>query len=184
MSKVASSKALGFGVFAVGVWLFSMDFSGLATFGYGGQTHMLSMLLGVGLLVAGVAAFLRSEAWLAFFFILWSAASFASGGAAASGWLWLGLALINFYLWMAASKSAQEAAVGAVVFLVAVNALGQGLSRVAGLNLAGQIGAYFGLAAAAFAFYVSAASVMCPEGCERLPMMGKKHSAGGESTTV
>lgn len=173
--KVASSKALGFGVFAVGAWLFSMDFSGLATFTYGAQPHMLSMLLAIGLLVAGVAAFLRNEAWLAFFFILWSAASFASGGAAASGWMWLAMALINLYLWLAAGKSGQEVAVGGVAFLIGIFALGQGLRGVAGLNLAGQIGSYFGLAAAAVAFYVSAASIMCPEGCE-LPGLSRRGS--------
>lgn len=175
--KVASSKALGFGISALGAWLFSMNLSGLATFAYGAQLHMISMMLGIGLLVAGVAAFLRSEAWLAFFFILWSTISFASGGAAVSGWIWLAMALINLYLWLAARKSGQEAAVGGVAFLIGIFALGQGLRGVAGLNLAGLIGSYFGLAAAAVAFYVSAASIMCPEGCE-LPGLSRRGSDG------
>lgn len=177
MSNVASSKALGFGIFAVGVWLFSMVFSGLATFPYGGQAHMISLFLGIGLMVAGVAAFLRDEAWLAFFFILWSAASFASGGAYASGWIWLGIALISLYLWLAARNAGMETAIGAIAFLIGLDALGQGLSRVAGLHLAGVIGAYIGLAVALLAFYVSAASIMCPQGCDRLPMLGSKKSS-------
>ncbi|MGH8224730.1 MAG: hypothetical protein ACRER1_01060 [Gammaproteobacteria bacterium] len=177
--KVASSKALGFGIFAVGVWLFSMALSGLAVFHYGGQTHMISMFMGIGLLVAGVAAFLRNETWFAFFFILWSVASFATGGAYASGWMWLAMALINLYLWLAARNAKLETAIVVIAFLIGLDCLGQGLSRVAGLHLAGLIGAYIGLATAALAFYVSAVHVMCPDGCDRLPMMGGGKGSGG-----
>ncbi|MDN5865697.1 MAG: hypothetical protein L0I62_10895 [Gammaproteobacteria bacterium] len=172
--NIGDSKALGFGVFATGVWLFSMYFAGLAVFPFAAELSTISMLLAIALLVAGVAALLRKESWLGFFFILWSAASFASHGAAASGWLWFALALINFYLWLAAAKHGQETAVGLVVLLVAIDALGQGLSRVVGLDWAGFVGAWFGLAAAAAAYYVSAAVIVCPGGCNNLPLLRRR----------
>lgn len=175
--KVASSKALGFGVFAIGAWLFCMNLAGFMSVAYGTPLRAVAMIAMLGLLVAAIAAFLRGEVWLAFFFMLWSAVSWGTGGGAMSGWLWLALALVNLYLWMAARRGAQETAVAAVAFLVGIAALGEGLRGVAGLNLAGQIGSYFGLASAAFAFYVSAASIMCPEGCN-LPGLSSKGSGG------
>ncbi len=180
MTMIAGSRALGFGVFAVAAWLLSMLAAGFVSTagGFGGGASpvaALGVFAGVGLLVAGVAAFLRREGWLGFFFIFWAAAAWAFGSMMASGWLWFALAFVNLYLWLAASRAGQEAAIGAVAFLIGIDAVGQGLHGVLGLNLAGQIGAYFGLAAALMAFYVSATSVMCPEGCERLPMMGRTH---------
>lgn len=175
--KVASSKALGFGVFGIAAWVISMVLSGLMPFPLGVTFQHVYVLLGVGLLVAGVASFLRGEAWLAFFFILWSAAAWAGDGPLAS-WLWLGLALVNLYLWLGARRGGLEGAVAAVAFLSGIAALGLGLRGVAGLNLAGLIGSYFGLAAAAVAFYVSAGSIMCPEGCE---MPGLSNRGSGEA---
>ncbi|MGH8274139.1 MAG: hypothetical protein ACRES9_07800 [Gammaproteobacteria bacterium] len=188
MFKVASSKALGFGVLAVAAWLLSMLMAGFMSGaggpGGGAPLPLLGVFAGVGLLVAGIVAFLRSEAWLGFFFVFWAAVAWSFGGVLLSGWLWLAIALVNFYLWLAAGRAGLESAVGFIAFLLGVDALGQGLNGVVGLFWAGQIGAYFGLAAAAVSFYVSAAFAMCPEGCDRMPKMGRKHPPRSESTTV
>ncbi|MDN5865696.1 MAG: hypothetical protein L0I62_10890, partial [Gammaproteobacteria bacterium] len=53
-----------------------------------------------------------------------------------------------------------ETAAGLVALLIGIDALGQGLYGVVGLNWAGILGAWFGLAAAAAAFYVSATSFL------------------------
>jgi hypothetical protein len=190
MSTVASSKALGFGVFAVVAWLLSMLMAGFmapAGGGAGGAVPpvvALGIFAGVGLLVAGVAAFLRGDAWLGFFFIFWAAVAWAFGSMLTSAWLWFAIALVNFYLWLAAGKSGLETAVGVIAFLIGVDALGQGLNGEVGLFWAGEVGAWFGLAAALVSFYVSAAFIMHPEGCEGMPMMGRKYPPRTQTTTT
>ncbi|HET6726100.1 MAG TPA: hypothetical protein VFH85_08860 [Gammaproteobacteria bacterium] len=174
MDKVASSKAFGFGIFAIAAWLVSMSMSGLAHIGFNAPMGTVADLAFLGLLIAAIAAFLRHETWLAFFFMLWSAAYFAGGGMAAAGWGWLALSLVNFYLAFAASKCEQEPAVTLAVFLIAISALGAGLSGVLGTMLAAHIGGYFGLAAALVAFYISAAYITHPSGCETMPCMHRK----------
>jgi hypothetical protein len=172
--RVGNVRALGFGVFATGVWLYSMSLAGFMPVTYGKPLHGIAVFVGIGLIVAGVTALLRHESWLGFFFILWAAASWGVGASFGLGWFWLALALMNLYLWLAAGRAGHAPAVGLVALLVGIDALGQGLYGVAGLNLAGLIGAYFGLAAAAFAFYVSAAAIMCPAGCERMPFLASR----------
>lgn len=172
--KLADPKALGFGVFATGAWLFSMSMAGFMPVVYGTPLQGVTLFVGIGLLVAGVAAFLHSDSWLGFFFILWAAVAWGLGTSLTVGWFWLALALMNLYLSMAASRSDVEPAIGLVAFLVGIDALGQGLFGVVGLTWAAIIGSYFGLAAAAAAFYVSAATVGCPEGNNNLPLLKRK----------
>ncbi|MGH8161735.1 MAG: hypothetical protein ACRESR_06260 [Gammaproteobacteria bacterium] len=171
MDRVANSRALGFGVFAIAAWLYSMAGAGFMPMVYGQSLHGVAMIAAIGLLIAGIASFLRREPWLGFFFILWSAVAWSGGVVAGLGWLWLALALINFYLWLGVRRRGLEPAIGAIAFLVAVDALGQGLFGVVGLHWAGVVGTWFGLAAALVAFYVSATSAMSPDGYERAPGM-------------
>lgn len=175
--KLGDPKALGFGIFATGAWLYSMSLAGFMPVMYGTPLHGVAIFVGIGLLVAGIAAFLRNESWLGFFFILWAAAAWGVGASFTLGWFWLAIALMNLYLWLAARSAGHAQAVGLVALLVGIDALGQGLRGVAGLNLAGLIGSYFGLAAAAAGFYVSAAGIMCPKGCDRLPLMGGQNKS-------
>jgi hypothetical protein len=185
MFTVGSSKALGFGVFAVAAWLLSMMMAGFMPAAGAGAgvapVVALGIFAGVGLLVAGIASFLRGETWLGFFFIFWAAIAWAFGGGATSGWLWMAIALVNFYLWLAASRSGLETSVSFIAFLIGLDAFGQGLHGVVGLFWAGQIGAYIGLAAALVAFYLSAALIMYPDSYDKMPMHGRKYPARTET---
>ncbi|MDN5865329.1 MAG: hypothetical protein L0I62_08985, partial [Gammaproteobacteria bacterium] len=99
--RLADPKALGFGVFATGAWLFSMSLAGFMPVVYGTPLQGVAVFVGIGLLVAGVAAFLRGDGWLGFFFILWSATAWGVGASFTVGWFWFALAIMNLYLWYA-----------------------------------------------------------------------------------
>ncbi|MGH8426929.1 MAG: hypothetical protein ACRES7_02970 [Gammaproteobacteria bacterium] len=167
--RVASSKALGFAVFAIPFWLINMGNAGFAPQAYGGSpSHLVISFAMIGLLIAAIAAFLRHETWYAFFFMLWAAVSWGTGYAggaglaplAPMGWFWLAIAFVNLYLWLAAMRSGLGAGVSLTVFLATLSIIGAGLYGVLGIGLAGRIGGYFGLATALVAFYVSATAIM------------------------
>ncbi|HEX5313727.1 MAG TPA: hypothetical protein VFX38_02315 [Gammaproteobacteria bacterium] len=170
--RVASSKGLGFGVFAIASWLMSMGGAGFMPQAYGGNpSHLVLSVAMIGLLIAAIAAFLRHETWYAFFFMLWSAVSWGLGGghmgAAAGlaplaplGWFWLAIAFVNLYLWLAAMRAELGPAVSLTVLLVSLTMIGLGLQGVLGIGVAGRIGSYLGLATALVAFYVSAEAIM------------------------
>lgn len=171
MNKVASSKAFGFGIFAIATWLSSMYMSGFIQAGYMMENPLqhVAVFATIGLLIAAIAAFFRRDIWLAFFFMLWTAVYAAGGGAMAAGWGWLAIALVNFYLAVAALKSDHGPVVALMVLLVAISALCEGLLVVVGLDLAGRIGGYFGLATALVAFHLSAKHVVAPDEADKSP---------------
>lgn len=168
--RIASSKALGFGVFAVTMWMFSMVDAGwfVPAASQSGIAHLVLVFAMIGLLIAAIAAFLRGEAWYAFFFMFWSAAAWGySGGMggmsvvpAFEGWLWLAFALVNLYLWLAAMRGGLGGAVSLAVLLTGLSAAASGIHGFVPTDILVRIDGYLGLAAAVIAFYVSAADIM------------------------
>lgn len=182
--RIASSKALGFGVFAIITWIFSMpDARWVSPETFNTSTaHVIVVLAMIGLLIAGLAAFLRGEAWLAFFFILWCGVSWGYAGVmggsmkpdAFGNWLWLALALVNFYLWIAAMRGGLGAAVSFGVLLTWLSALAGGLwGFFNSANVLQLIDGYLGLASGLVFFYASAAAIInASSGNEMLPGAG------------
>ncbi len=175
-NNIANSRALGFGVLAIAVWMFSVVHAGIAgPMGFDPHvTHAVGTIAMLGLLIAGIAAFLRRESWLGFFFLLWSglfwgaaygmgqSTGMAAGAMRYSGWFLMALALVNFYLWVAAWKSGKlGGAVSFTVLLLWLSFLAFGLRDFFGFWVLIRVGGALGLAAALVAFYVSAGS-LCP----------------------
>lgn len=171
--NVASPWPLGFGVLAIALWMLSVipaGISGLMDLGAVpdmGAMHGIFMVAMLGLLIAGIAAFLRRESWLGFFFLLWSGLFWANGfgferaaGIRFDGWFLMTIALVNFYLWAAAWKSGKlGGAVSFMVLLLWVSFLCFGLNGFFGFWVLLRIGGAFGLASALVAFYISATTL-------------------------
>jgi len=188
-SNIASSKALGFGVFAVGLWMFFLAHAGLVhPMGIDpGTMHMAMTLAALGLLIAGIMAFLRHEGWLAFFFLFWAGVAWGSthgmghggmqpGDMRFTAWFTIAITLVNLYLWYAAIKSRKlGGAVNLTMLLLWLAMLALGLQGFLGANVLERISGALGLASALVAFYVSAGS-LCPE--MNLPGIARDESSG------
>lgn len=176
--KVANPWPLGFGVLAIALWMLSVIPAGIAgPMGFDvapGTMHAIFTVAMLGLLIAGIAAFLRRESWLGFFFLLWSGLFWAggfgferAGGMRFEGWFLMTITLVNFYLWFTAFKSGKlGGAVSFMVLLLWVSFLCYGLNGFFGFWVLLRIGGAFGLASALVAFYISATTLAvmhCPD---------------------
>ena len=186
-NKVANPKALGFGVLAVAFWMFSLAHAGLVRpAGIDpGTMHVTMTLATLGLLIAGIMAFLREEGWSAFFFLFWAGMAWGSAHGMGhdmmpatrefNGWFAIAITLVNLYLWFGAFKTKSiGGAVSLTVLLLWLSLLGLGLSFFFNSVVLERIGGILGLIGAVVAFYVSAAS-MCPV---NLPGAPKGNNAG------
>jgi len=172
-SNIASPKALGFGVLAVALWMFYLAHAGLIhPMGINPGTMQMAMTLAaLGLLIAGIMAFLRREGWLAFFFLLWAGLAWGSthgghggmheGGMLFTAWFTIALTLVNLYLWFAVMKDKKQGgAVSLMVLLLWLSLLALGLQGFfGGAAVLERIGGILGLISALVAFYISAGSV-------------------------
>jgi succinate-acetate transporter protein len=82
------------------------------------------------------------------------------GGTRFDGWFLMTIALVNFYLWLAAWKSGKlGGAVSCMVLLLWIAYLCFGLRDFFGFWVLVRVGGAFGLASALVAFYISAATL-------------------------
>lgn len=190
--NVANPKALGFGVLAIGLWVSSVIHAGIADpMGFDPHImHVVGMIAMLGLLISGIASFLRRESWLGFFFLLWSGlfwgASYGMGHAHMdggdmrfAGWFLMTIALVNCYLWFACAKSSKLGhAVSFMVLLLWLSFLAAGLRGFFDFWVLIRVSGALGLASALVAFYVSAGT-LAAEHCPNLHFPGIPH---GEST--
>ncbi len=169
-SHIANPKALGFGVLAIALWMFFLAHAGLVhPMGVDpGILHIAMKVAALGLLIAGIMAFLRHESWLAFFFLLWAGIAWGSahgmgyhGSAGASdirftAWFAIALTLVNLYLWFATVKNRKlGSALSLMVLLLWLSLLLMGLQAFLGVWVLERISGALGLASALVAFYVS-----------------------------
>jgi succinate-acetate transporter protein len=187
LHRLASSKALGFGVLAIALWMVSIPHSGLVspTGIDPGTAHMVLMIAALGLLIAGIVAFLRHEGWLAFFFLLWSGLTWggmhamgSNGGMAGSSalyaaWFTIAITFVNLYLWLTAwaARRILGEAVSFTLLLIWVSWLLIALGEFLNGWVLIRAGAAVGLASALAAFYVSAGTVAC-ESCPDMRLFG------------
>lgn len=175
-SNIANSKSLGFGVLAIASWMYFVSRSGLVSHMdvSPGIMHTVFAIASIGLLIAGIMAFVRHDGWLAFFFLLWAGMAWGSahamGAAAGMGggsalfvaWFAITITLVNLYLWFACMKNPTlGGAVSFTVLLIWVAWLLMALGLFLQVWILGRIGGVVGLASAVAAFYVSAGSVLC-----------------------
>lgn len=167
--QVANPKALGFGVFAILVWMYSMIWAGWFpqdVFGSGTALDVATLAT-YALLVAALASFLRGESWHAVFFMFWSALAWSvqvqagEGGAEAfRAWFYLTIAVFHLFL---AGGAFQDQELGAGRALVAVGAvlavLGFALAGWGLGGIFGMIGGYIGLITALLAFWIAATEI-------------------------
>lgn len=193
-SHIASSKALGFGVLAIGLWMFFVTRSGLVsdTGVDPGTMHTVFVVAALGLLIAGIMAFVRNDGWLAFFFLLWAGLSWgashaiagqsgiAHGSALFNAWFGITITLVNLYLWLATIKNQKlGGAVTITVLLIWVSWLLMALGIFLSIWILGRIGGVVGLASAVAAFYVSAGVALCESSPRmRMPCIAHEEKAG------
>lgn len=186
-NNLANPRALGFGVLAIALWMFSVVHAGIVDpMGIDPLImHMVGTVAMLGLLIAGIAAFLRHESWLGFFFLLWSGlfwgaygmghGQMGDGDMHYAGWFMMTLALVNGYLWVATVKSSKLGpAISFMVLLLWLSFLALGLRGFFDFWVLIRVGGALGLASALIAFYVSAGALAiecCPN--MRLPGIAK-----------
>ena len=130
--RVADPKALGFAAFATMAWMYSMVGAGWVSASSAvAVLHQAATFSMLALLVAALAAFLRGEAWHAFFFMFWSAlilgyrgvlatmAAMASPGAA-NGWYSLIIAVVSFLCTLAFAPHLDKGIMVGVVLSLAL----------------------------------------------------------------
>lgn len=186
-SQLASSKALGFGVLAIALWMFFITHSGLVSpmAVDPGVMHAVVITAALGLLISGIVAFLRNEGWLAFFFLLWAGLIWGAalagshhGGSLYNAWFAIALALVNLYLWLAVCKGGKVGgAVSFTVLLLWISWLLIGLGIFCNVWVLGRIGGVFGLASAVVAFYVSGGTLARAH-CANMALPGIPKSNG------
>lgn len=189
MNNTASSKALGFGIFAVVTWMMSMPDAGwFVPAAYGtGTAHAVLVFGMIGLLIAAIAAFVRGDTWFAFFFMFWSAVAWGlsshMGGPsvvpAFAGWLWLAFGLVNLYLWIAAMQGGLGGAISLTVLLTALSIIATGIHGFVHTSILVRIDGYLGLAAAVVAFYVSATEIINSSAGRNVLPFGAGARSGG-----
>lgn len=191
-SNIASSKALGFGVFAVGTWMFFLAHAGLVhPMGVDPGTMQMAMTLAaLGLLIAGIMAFIRHEGWLAFFFLFWAGLAWGSShgtghGAMPAGdmrftaWFTIAITLVNLYLWYVAMKSKKlGGAINLTMLLLWLAMLALGLQGFLGANVLERVSGALGLASSLAAFYVSAGAI-AKECCPQMTLPGIARNDSG-----
>ncbi|MFB6097797.1 MAG: hypothetical protein ABEK84_01515 [Salinibacter sp.] len=169
-TQIANPKALGFGVFAIALWMYSMVFANWP-FQEGVMESAVAqeavVLATFALLIAALAAFLRGSTWYAVFFMFWSAVFWASkavkGGGefeAYGGWFYLTLAVFTFLLWLGALQTEEVGASPMLVVLGAwITLLGPALTGLFGLSFFAIIGGYVGLVTALVSFWTAATEI-------------------------
>jgi succinate-acetate transporter protein len=166
---LANSMAFGFGVLGIALWMFYITNSGFVPVVQLGIAVHILHIVAIGLLIAGLVAFVRHQGWLAFFFLLWAGLCWSGmyssnnlgGYMLYSAWFTIIITLVNLYLWIAAMRNPRlGAAVSLTVFLLWVSWLLIGLSGFLDSWILMRIGYVVGLASAVVAFYVSAGSLM------------------------
>lgn len=199
-SNIASSKPLGFGVLAIASWMYFVTRSGLVSpMGINpGVMHVVMTIAAIGLLIAGIMAFVRHDGWLAFFFLLWAGLSWGSahmmgmhGGMGGMGqgsalfvaWFGITITLVNLYLCWASMKNPRlGGAVTITVLLIWISWLLMALGSFLGIWILGRVGGVVGLASAVVAFYVSGGSVLRDSSGMKLPWIASQDETGHQET--
>lgn len=164
--RAANPRALGFGAFAIGAWMYSMIDAGwfeMSTYA-SGTSQSVAVFAMIALLVAAIAAFLRDEAWHALFFAFWAALfwgfsgvlDMGPGDSTYGGWHSLMIAVFSLLLWLSAGKSDVALPDTLVAAGVTVTFAAWGLAGLLGVDLLNVAGGYVGLLTALASFWATA----------------------------
>lgn len=167
--RIADPKALGFGAFAIGAWMYSMIDAGwfaMSTYG-SGTSQAVGAFAAVALLVAAIAAFLRDDGWHALFFAFWAAVfwgfsgvlDMAGGDPTYAGWHSLTIAVFNLLLLLSARRSGVDTPGVAVSGGVTVAFLCWAAAGILGVDALTMVGGYLGLATAVAGFWAASAGM-------------------------
>lgn len=166
--RLADARPLGFAALGTGFWMFGMINAGWYPEALGGgyTASWVVVFLGISLLVAGIAEYLRGDAWHGFVFLIFAAFSYGLGeasgepNAAYEAWWYLLWTVFLFAAWMGAtrrdlgSEVTYFALAAALAFLAA--ALNGFLGSAAFLTAAG----YLDLVAGLLALWVAVSGLM------------------------
>jgi hypothetical protein len=169
-ARVADPAALGLAGFALTTFVLSLANTGLIA---GAGAAVLGIALfygGIAQLLAGMWEFVKGNTfgavaftsygafWLAFWWLLTNTAVAKEAGAAGVGAFLLAWTIFTAYMTIAAIKASRIVLLVFVALTITLVLLTIG--AFSGSAAANQIGGYFGLLTAAFAWYGSAASVV------------------------
>lgn len=166
--QIANLKALGFGVFAILVWLVALEWTGwfqnVLRTETGGDAVLLAKY---GLLAAGLASLLRGETWHAVFFLFWSAYAWQlpnqggkTGAPAFHGWFVFLAGIFHLFLAVGAYRD-PDLGLGRVLIALGVvlSALCATLFAWGGPGLLIGVGGYISMVLAALAFVAAATEI-------------------------
>jgi succinate-acetate transporter protein len=172
-NRYGNPAALGFGAFAIGVWMNGMIDAGWfgVTMAGSNAFHTVLIFCTVALFIAGIFEFLRARTWYAVFFMAFAALFWAyahplaATGAAPDdptfgAWWWLGWALLAFYLWIAVLKAKAGTAVVLLSLGTWLVLLGNAVAGFTGAPIYMHIAGYIGLITALLSFYASAGAII------------------------
>ncbi|MCG6989170.1 MAG: hypothetical protein LJF06_13460 [Gemmatimonadetes bacterium] len=167
--RIANARALGFASFAIGVWMYCMVLAGWFP-----QSVLVSPTMGnvatavtLGLLIAALASFLRTDHWAAFFFMFWAAVWWgvrAGNGPdqahmAYAGWFFAAIAVVSVILFFAALRDLETLPVRLVSVGMALVFISWALGAW-GLGFFTGLAGYIGLVTAVSAFWAAAAEAL------------------------
>lgn len=172
--RVADPRALGFGVFAIITWMFSLvDAGWYPPEMAGSMFQAVTSLAAIGLLIAALAAFVRGDQWHATFFMFWTAlvwgfrAAMSAGMTAPNaytGWYDILIVAVSVLLFMAARRAGLGTPEVLVSFLVCLLFLAFALSGWLGGQVWTVLGGYIGLATGAASLWATSAALGGPRG--------------------
>lgn len=164
--RVANPRALGFSVFAILAWMYSMPDAGWYGMGAMGTStsSQVATLAAIGMLIAGIAGFMRNDAWHGTFFIFWAALIWGMRGGMGSGaasipgfdaWAELTVALVSFFLYTSAQRSGAGMAAMLTALGICLTFLTMAIGHWTGTSLWTVIDGYIGLITGLLAFWAA-----------------------------
>jgi uncharacterized protein len=170
-SRIANARALGFASWAAGVWMVSMVYAGWAARSAFGSPvmHVVVVTAMLPLLIAGLASFLRTDHWAAFFFMFWTAVFWAHSAMPSgsgqpdphfAGWSNATFVVVSLILFLAALRDHESMPVrllslGALLVFACLALAAWGLG-----DFFAALGGYIGLVTALAGFWASYAEAM------------------------
>lgn len=169
-NRIANARALGFASFAIGTWMYCM-----ALAGWFPQTVLASSTMGhvtaavtLGLFIAALASFLRTDHWAAFFFMFWAAVWWGVrvGGAPDQahpgyvGWYLAAIAVVALILFFAALRDLETLPVRLVAAGMALAFISWTLGAWGLGGFFTGLAGYLGLVTALASFWAAAAEAL------------------------
>lgn len=170
--RLADARPLGFAALGTGFWMFGMITAGWypEAVGAGYTAGWVVTFLGISLLVAGIAEYLRGDAWHGFVFTIFAAFSYGLGQASGDpyalyeGWWYLLVSVFLLAAWMGANRRDLDSEVTYFALAGSLAFLAASLHDFTGSGLLETLAGYLDLVAGFLALWIAYTGVMGASG--------------------